>query len=117
MSNQRARRVPSFQGNNRLKFTAEEQRAIRDAERISGNRSRTHAVVGPPARPRHRLALAIIITLGFLFLPGLIVSVLNSIRSPEPASERGMPVNERVQPQTQSQSISNDDTATFQNQR
>ncbi len=114
MSNQRARRVPSFQGNDRLKFTAEEQQAIRDAERASGYQSRPRNVAGPRARPRHRLALAIILTLGFLFLPGLIVSVLNSIRSQESVAEREMQVNDAVQPQ--SRTILNNSTVEFQNE-
>jgi hypothetical protein len=67
MSNQRVGRTPSFQGNDRLKFTPEEQQAIRNAERASGHRSRTH-VVGPPARPRHGLAFTIILALlGIIF--------------------------------------------------
>lgn len=67
MSNQRTRQIPSFQGNDRLKFTPEEQQAIRNAERASGHQSRTHNVQ-PSARPRHGLAFTIILALlGILF--------------------------------------------------
>jgi hypothetical protein len=113
MNNQRARRTPKFRGNDRLKFTAEEQAAIRDAERASGYRSRTHSDAGSRARPRHRLALAIIATLGFLFLPGLIGSVLTSIRPQAPSAERETQVVEGVRPQARV--VPNNSTFRFQN--
>src|ERR1700682_5718354 len=115
MSDQREHRIPSVQGNDRLKFTAEEQQAIRVAERAVGYRSQPRIVVGTPAHPPRRLALAIILALGFSFLPVLIVSVLNSTGSRDPATERKMQVNEGVQPQKQSQTIPNNTTVGFQN--
>jgi hypothetical protein len=75
MRNQRARPVPTFQGNDRLKFTEAEQHAIRVAERALGHRSQPRTVAGPPVPPRHSLGRAIGWAIFLLLLAELLVLV------------------------------------------
>ena len=118
-SGQRTPRVPSFHGNDRLKFTAEEQQAIHAAEKEYGYRPQHHIAARPPGRPRHRhgLAFTILAIVVFWILRALALSVLEAVHLEEEARESEAHVTEEVQPQTQSRAVPNSNTVIFQNQR
>jgi cytoskeletal protein RodZ len=126
-SRRRTSRVPSFHGNDRLKFTAEEQQAIRAAEWAYGYRPQHHVArrpqphigVRPPGRPRrrHRSALVIIAIVVFWILRALAISIVQAVHSEEEARKNEAQVIEEVQPQSQSRAVSNSNTVISQNRR
>lgn len=92
-------KVPKFEANDRLKFTADQQRAIQAAERGFG--SRPDLAVRPPSSPGLGLALAC--ALAYLLFLTLVVAAL---RPPESPREREAPMAEAIQRQAIAQTIS-----------
>src|SRR5882724_9832062 len=95
-------RVPRFEGNERLEFTPDEQRAIEFAERAMGNRPQPRIVVPPPPRPRSGLATVIALIAAYLLLSGFLASVLNGIRPQASVRQPDVRTTAELQPETQS---------------
>jgi hypothetical protein len=110
----RVPRIPTFEADDRLKFTPEEQRAIQTAERASGYRVQQGSVIRP--RPRRGLAFAIALALAYFLLSEFVVAVLHSFLSPESPHGNGAPVAETIQREPRSQQIPDSGALEFQNQ-
>jgi len=104
-------RVPNFEANDRLKFTAEERQAIQAAERAFGYRPQSGNVVRP--RPRRGLAFAIASALAYFLLSTFVAAFLHSFPSPKSPRESGAPMAETIQREAQSQAIPNDMVVRF----
>src|SRR6266853_4577354 len=109
----RVPRVPNFEANDRLKFTPEEQQAIQAAERTFGRPPQAGIVAQPG--PRRGLAFAIALALAYFLLSPFIVAILRSFLPPESPRASGAMV-ETIQPEPQSQEISDSGTFKFENQ-
>jgi hypothetical protein len=108
----RVPRVPNFEANDRLKFTAEEQEAIQAAERAFGYRPQSNMVVRP--RPNRGLAFAIVTALAYFLFSSLVAAFFHSFLPPE--SPRESPMVEAIQREPQSQEISDSGTFKFENE-
>jgi hypothetical protein len=104
-SRQRTSGVPSFAGNDRLKFTVEEQQAIRAAEEALGYGAPPRKVVGDRRRSRHPLLRLALLILELYVLSEFIVCVLDSVRSQEPAAETQVAPPRDAYPVAQSQPV------------
>jgi hypothetical protein len=109
------RRVPNFEGNERLKFTVEEQYAIKTAEQAIGYRSKPRALGDPPRRPSG-LGRVIALAVAFLILRAVLVASLGGIRVQAPANGTVTQPAEQLQPETQSRSVPNGKYVAFSEQ-
>jgi len=110
----RVLRAPTFEANDRLKFTAEEQRVIQTAERAFGYRP--HPSVAVRRRSGPGLALAIAFGLAYLLFSTFVVVVLHSFLSPDSPRENQAPMAEVIQREPPAQAIPSGSIFTFQNQ-